>query len=382
MLEKIIKFRKQLHKHPELSGNERETAKFIEEFVRSNHDTCIITELGGQGLAVVYDLPEEGPSVMIRCELDALPIEEVNEFSHKSKKPGISHKCGHDGHMAIVAGLILKIREKAFNKGKIILLFQPAEETGEGAYKVLNDPKFRELAPDYVFALHNIPGFPVNSIISVQNIFSSTVQSLAIYLTGKQSHASEPENGINPAVSIAEIVKRFNDLNQPDIDKPSFTLFTPVYINLGSKDYGISAGKGEIHFTIRTSTEEVMDSLKEKLIEITGEIVEKHGLQLNIDWCDYFPASRNDEECNNLILRASKEHNYELIQQQHPFRFGEDFGWFSKRTKAAMFGLGAGTNSPSLHHSDYDFPDEIIETGINMFSSIIEMILNKEELIR
>lgn len=382
MLEKIIEFRKQLHKYPELSGNEANTAKLIKEFVQANNNTEIITDLGGHGLAVVYEFPEDGPSVMIRCELDALPIEEVNDFSHRSTSKGISHKCGHDGHMAIVAGLLLRIKDGFFKRGKIILLFQPAEETGEGAFKILNDPKFEKLNPDYVFALHNIPGFPVNSIISVQNSFSSTVQSLAIYLTGKQSHASEPENGINPAVSIAEIVKRFNDLNQPDINKPSFTLLTPVYINLGSKDYGISAGKGEIHFTIRTSTDEVMDSLKEKLIEMAGEIVEKHGLQLNIDWCDYFPASRNDEECNNLILRASKEHNYELIQQQHPFRFGEDFGWFSKRTKAAMFGLGAGTNSPSLHHSDYDFPDEIIETGINMFSSIIEMILNKEEIIR
>ncbi|MDX1542793.1 MAG: amidohydrolase [Christiangramia sp.] len=376
MLEKIIEFRKQLHKYPELSGDEANTAKLIKEFVQVNNDTEIISNLGGHGLAVVYELPEDGPSVMIRCELDALPIEEVNDFSHRSTSTGISHKCGHDGHMAIVAGLIFKIKEGLFKKGKIILLFQPAEETGEGAFKILNDPKFEKLNPDYVFALHNIPGFPVNSIISVKNCFSSTVQSLAIYLTGKQSHASEPENGINPAVSIAEIVKRFNDLNQPDINKPSFSLLTPVYINLGSKDYGISAGKGEIHFTIRSSTDEVMDSLKEKLIEMAGEIVEKQGLQLNIDWFDYFPASRNDDECNDLILRASKEFHYKLIEQEHPFRFGEDFGWFSKRTKAAMFGLGAGTNSPSLHHSDYDFPDEIIETGINMFSGILENLMN------
>ncbi len=375
MLEKIIELRKQLHMHPELSGSESKTAKLIKEFVQSNYNTEIITKLGGNGLAVVYELPEDGPSVMIRCELDALPIEEVNEFSHRSAKMGISHKCGHDGHMAIVAGLIIKIKEGSFKKGKIILLFQPAEETGEGAFKVLNDPKFEKLNPDYVFALHNIPGFPVNSIISVQNCFSSTVQSLAIYLTGKQSHASEPENGINPATSIAEIIQQFNDLNQPDIIKPTFALLTPVYINLGSKDYGISAGKGEIHFTIRTSTDDMMQRLKEKLMEIAGNICKEERLQLKTDWFDYFPASMNHEECNDLIIKTASQNNYDLIIKDHPFRFGEDFGWFSKKTKSAMFGLGAGTNSPALHHSDYDFPDEIIETGINMFSGIIENLM-------
>lgn len=378
MIEKVIKFRKQLHKYPELSGNEHETAKLIEEFVRSNHDTRIIPELGGHGLAVVYDLPEDGPSVMIRCELDALPIEEVNEFSHRSKIPGISHKCGHDGHMAIVAGLILKIREKAFNKGKIILLFQPAEETGEGAYKVLNDPKFRELAPDYVFALHNIPGAPLNSIIRIKNRFSSTVQSLAIYLTGKQAHASEPENGINPATSIAEIVKRFDELNEPDMHKPSFALLTPVYMQLGTRDYGIAAGKGEIHFTIRTSTDEGMKALKGKLLTITEEVCDKQGLQVKTDWFDYFPATENDDECNELITKTADQHNYEIIEREFPFRFGEDFGWFSKKSKAAMFGLGAGIDSPALHHADYDFPDEIIETGINMFTGILENLMDRD----
>lgn len=377
MLEKIIALRKQLHKNPELSGTESETARLIKEFVQSNYNTEIITNLGGNGLAIVYDLPEQGPSVMIRCELDALPIEEVNDFSHKSTIKGISHKCGHDGHMAIVAGLILRIKEGNFKKGKIILLFQPAEETGKGAYKVLNDPKFEKLHPDYIFALHNIPGFPVNSIISVPNSFSSTVQSLAIYLTGKQSHASEPKNGINPAGSIAEIVRQFNDLNQPDINKPSFSLLTPVYINLGSKDYGISAGKGEIHFTIRTSTDDAMQRLKEKLFEIADEICKKEKLQFKTDWFDYFPAAINNEECNDLIIKIARKNNYELIIKDHPFRFGEDFGWFSKKTKAAMFGLGAGTNSPALHHSDYDFPDEIIETGISMFSGIIENLMDR-----
>lgn len=377
MLEKIIALRKQLHKHPEISGNETETAKLIKNFVQTNHDTRIITGLGGNGLAVIYDLPEDGPSVMIRCELDALPIEEINSFGHRSIIPGVSHKCGHDGHMAIVAGLILKIKEKGFNKGKIILLFQPAEETGAGALKVLNDPKFSELNPDYIFALHNIPGEPINSIINIRGCFSSTVESLAIYFKGKQSHASEPENGINPAMSMAELVKLISELNDPDIVSSSFAILTQVFMNLGSKDYGISAGKGELHYTLRTSTDESMDRLKARLRALVKDVCNKQGLEFNMDWFDYFPATNNDDECYDLISRAANQTGYELIQREFPFRFGEDFGWFSKKTKAAMFGLGAGIKSPALHHSDYDFPEEIIETGYNMFTNIIEMIMDK-----
>jgi amidohydrolase len=375
MLKKIIELRRQLHKNPELSGDEIETAALIKNFVETNHNTQIIEGLGGNGLAIVYTFSEDGPSVMIRCELDALPIEEINTFEYRSLKSGVSHKCGHDGHMAIVAGLIFKIKEGDFKRGKIILLFQPAEETGKGAYKVLNDPKFKNLDPDYIFALHNIPGVPLNSIIRIKGCFSSTVQSLAIYFTGKQSHASEPENGINPASAIADLVQGFKELNEPDITNDMFALLTPVYMNLGSKNYGISAGKGELHFTLRTKTEKVMEQLKVNIQKLVNQVCEKQQLQYNTEWFDYFPATVNNEECNNMILHAAAKYGYEHIERESPFRFGEDFGWFSKNSKAAMFGLGAGIDSPALHHEDYDFPEELIETGINMFSDIIHQAL-------
>lgn len=376
MLKKIIQLRKQLHQQPDLSGEESGTARIIRDFVESNHNTTIISGLGGNGMAVIYSFAEEGPSVMIRCELDALPITEANDFSHKSEKAGISHKCGHDGHMSIVAGLIFWIKEQDFKKGKIILLFQPAEETGKGAYEVLHDPQFKDLNPDYIFALHNLPGEPLNSIITVKGSFSSTVQSMAIYLTGKQSHASEPEKGINPAAAMAEIVSRAAEMNVTDPGDDSFALLTPVHMKMGSIAYGISPGEGELHYTMRTASEEVMKQLKERLIDIVSRVCKEYKLEFSTDWFDHFPATVNNDECIKMIVRAAKENGTELIQKPHAFKFGEDFGWFSQSGKAAMFGLGAGLNSPALHHADYDFPDEIIETGINMFSRIIRQILD------
>ncbi|TBW29193.1 amidohydrolase [Gramella sp. KN1008] len=376
MLQRITELRKDLHRHPEISGNEINTAGIIINFIKSHTDARIIGGIGGNGIAVIYDFPENGPSVMIRCELDALPIEETNNFKHRSLNEGASHKCGHDGHMAIVAGLIFKIKESLYKKGRIILLFQPAEETGKGAAAVLNDPKFKGLEPDFIFALHNIPGKPINSIINVTGSFSSTVESIAIYLKGKQSHASEPENGINPAIAISQLIKRTQSMNIPDINEKNFALLTPVYVNLGSPDYGISAGNGEFHLTLRTKTEDLMQNLKQEIKADVAQICEDQRLEYHIEYFDYFPATINNEECTRMVEKAARRNGYKLIEKETPFRFGEDFGWFSKKSKACMFGLGAGIDSPALHHADYDFPDEIIETGITIFSDLIDQILN------
>lgn len=375
MNEAIINLRRQLHQNPDLSGQESKTAELIRDFIERHYNTRIITGLGGNGLAVVYEFSGDGPVVMVRCELDALPIEEANAFQHRSAKPGISHKCGHDGHMAIVSGLIFWIKQQSFKRGKIILLFQPAEETGKGAYAVLNDPRFETLKPDYIFALHNLPGEPLNEIITVKGNFSATVQSVAFYLQGKQSHASEPENGINPALAIAEIIAQFSKLIIADVSRADFALLTPVHINMGSKDYGISAGYGELHYTMRTWGVNEMEELKARIQAIVEEVCRKHSLQYATGWFDYFPATVNDDSCVDLIIKAAETNGFTVRNKPHSFKFGEDFGWFSQHHKAAMFGLGSGINMPALHHADYDFPDEILETGIRMFSQIIAQIL-------
>lgn len=377
MLEKIKQLRKELHQNPELSEGEVETAARIKKFVKEHFDTQIIDKIGGTGLAVVYDFPNNGPTVMLRCELDALPIQETNVFDYKSRKNGVSHKCGHDGHMSILAGLIFWIKEKKFQYGKIILLFQPAEELGTGALNVMNDVKFNSLNPDYIFALHNIPGEEIHSIVTVKDNFCATVQSVAIRLTGKESHSAQPEEGINPALCIAEIIQKFDTLNMPDLSSEDFTVFTPIYSKMGKKSYGISAGYGEIHYTLRTWNVKKAESVKAKIDKLLLNFTKKHNLKSSVEWFDFFPTVINNDSCNELIYKTAIDKNFKIIQKPYPFRFGEDFGWFSQKYKTAMFGLGAGINSPALHHADYDFPEEIIETGMDMFKGIIELIINK-----
>jgi amidohydrolase len=378
MLQKIKQLRKELHQNPELSEQEVETAARIRRFVEEHHNTQIIDQLGGTGLAVVYDFPNAGPTVMIRCELDALPIVEANSFDYKSNKDGVSHKCGHDGHMAIVAGLIFWIKEKKFQHGKIILLFQPAEELGTGAFRILKDPEFEKLRPDYIFALHNIPGNELNSIITVKNKFSATVQSIAIQLTGKESHSAQPEKGVNPALCMAELIQTFDALNLLDKTSDDFTIFVPIYSSMGKKSYGISAGFGEIHYTARTWNVEKMEALKVKIDAILLRVTKKYQLTFSTNWFDFFPTVVNDEFCNALIEETARRNKFKVIQNLYPYSFGEDFGWFSQKYKVAMFGLGAGIHVPALHHADYDFPEEIIETGMDMFKGLIESVLRKK----
>jgi len=377
MLSILQSLRHELHRHPELSGEESATAQRIKAFASQYSPTQIISGIGGHGLAIVYEFSSQGPCIMFRCELDALPIEEANAFEHRSAVKGISHKCGHDGHMAIVAGLMGWIEEQTFTKGKIVLLFQPAEETGKGAAAVMDDPQFATIKPDYLFALHNLPGEPLHQVIVVKERFSATVQSLAIHLQGKQSHASEPEKGINPAMAMANITQHFASLINDNVTAESFALLTPVYSRMGAQAYGISAGDGELHYTIRTWSEENMQQLKEKLLMIIADTCTTYSLQFRVDWFDFFPSAVNNTECNEIISKAAAANGYSMKEQAVPFKFGEDFGWYTAEIKSAMFGIGAGIDHPALHHTDYDFPDEIIETGIKMFGSIITQVLQK-----
>lgn len=378
MNSEIIKLRKELHQFPELSDSELNTAKRIKSFINTHHPTKIIEHIGGHGLAAIYEFSKDGPVIAIRCELDALPIQELNQFEYRSTVKGVSHKCGHDGHMAIVSGLIFWIKEQSFKFGTIILLFQPAEETGLGAYKVLEDEKFKALNIDFVFALHNIPNEPIHSIITMDKGFSAEVQSFSIALLGKESHASEPENGINPANGIAQLIAALSSLNISNPLDENFSILTPVHINMGQRSYGISPAKGELHYTIRTWSTKKMTTLKLALETIFKRICNNNQLEFEVKWFEHFPASENNFECNQHILNAAKTNQFTINERTHPFKFGEDFGWFSKKYKTGMFGLGAGYNSSVLHNANYDFPDEIIDTGIQMFKEIISNIIQNQ----
>ncbi len=376
-MQELIDFRQELHRHPELSGHEKNTAKRVADILNQFNPTKLLENIGGYGLVALFEFPRKGPTVLFRCELDALPIQEKNTFAHSSTVQSVAHKCGHDGHMAILCGLAQSIHQNQPESGTLILLFQPAEETGRGAKAMLEDPKFKEVQPDFVFSLHNLPGMPMHQILWTRGQFTPTVHSVAITLKGKSCHASEPENGINPATAIAEIVQGFKALEIPDNTRDDFTLLTPIHITMGQKDYGISAGAGELHYTLRCRSTEQMDRVVKNCYAFLEKTCATYQLSYDTDWFDYFPSVKNDDFCNDCLLTAIKSKELESIESITGCKFGEDFGFFTQQYPGTMFGLGAGLETPALHHDDYDFPDELIATGVGLFRSIYEIVQKK-----
>ena len=375
-MEELIQLRQELHKHPEVSGNESKTAQRILDFLAKYKPNQVITNLGGVGILAIYKGKEDGKSILFRCELDALPIQEINSFDYKSHYEGVSHKCGHDGHMAILCGMAKTLHENPLEKGIVMLLFQPAEEDGNGAKRVLNDSNFNAIIPDFAFALHNLPGFKKHQIIVKENTFTCAVNSMIIKLNGKTSHAGEPENGINPSLAIAEIIQVFNSKINTDVSSKNYCLITPIHINMGEKAYGVSAGYGEVHFTIRSNSNAQMRIIESNLEESVNEIASKFNLKTKIEWTESFQANENNSEAVNFIRKSASNLNLNILEKELPFTFGEDFGIFTQHFKGAMLGLGSGENTPSLHNPDYDFPDEIIQTGIQLFHQITKEILH------
>jgi amidohydrolase len=377
-LHELIRLRRDLHRHPELSGTEKETALRIRKFVSRFHPDRILDNIGGNGLAFIFNGNNNGPAVLLRCELDALPIREMNDFDHKSEIDGVAHLCGHDGHMAIMAGVAEAMSVKKPLNGSVILLFQPAEETGQGGNLVVNDPLFKELNPDWVFALHNIPGYPEGAILLREGPFAAASVGMEVKLYGKTSHAGEPEKGINPARAVAEVITGIMELPDQKHLFREMVLATIVHVNMGSIAYGTSAGYAEIRATLRANLDEDLEKLQGMAEDLASASARRAKLNHTVGFVEYFPSVNNNAEATGIIRGAAMENHLSLIELEAPFRWSEDFSHIINISKGALFGLAAGADTPQLHNPDYDFPDETIQCGVKMFLSIIYKILDSQ----
>ncbi|HMQ05783.1 MAG TPA: amidohydrolase [Saprospiraceae bacterium] len=367
----FIAFRKELHRHPELSGQEYQTSERVQSALKQLHVDTIISPIGKTGVAAIIDSGLKGKTVMFRAELDALPINEDTHCNHESLIKGVSHQCGHDGHMVILLRLASKIVQYRFRKGKVILLFQPAEETGEGAQWVLEDSDFQHVFPDVIYALHNVPGLPMGEIFSKPELFTPWVISVAIRFKGIVAHASEPEKGLNPLFAMIQLNEKVMSLSSADKDKMDFVLITPVHIRLGDKDYGISPDQGELHYTIRSWSSSVLEEIKSKINFWVNEVHSIQNMKCELEWTHPFGAVKNDLSAVQIIRKSTHEAGLTFHELDKPNPWGEDFGLFTQRIRGAMFCIGSGEKCAPLHSGKFDFPDELIETGADLFFHIL-----------
>ncbi|MEO9475567.1 MAG: amidohydrolase [Cyclobacteriaceae bacterium] len=374
ILDAAERLRKYLHKNPELSCQEVETSAHLKALLEKECKPDELLAFKKHGLVAVYKGVTEGKNVLIRGDFDALPIQETNDFEHKSQNQSVSHKCGHDGHASILYGLARVLADERPSEGTAYLLFQPAEENGDGAVGMMEDPLFKKLNPDYAVALHNLPGYDLHEIVFKEGPFTAAANSIVIKLAGKTAHAAEPEMGVNPALAMAQITSEILVLNKPDLDSDDFQIATPIYSTMGEKSYGVSAGYGELHFTLRAWKNDVIQNFEKRCEEIARRIASNHNLEIGIEWTESFFANNNDSTVVKAIQRVANQNGLKVTERNTPFKWGEDFGIFTEKYAGAMFGIGAGVDSPALHNPDYDFPDELIETGIKMFHGLISKL--------
>lgn len=375
----FTEIRHHLHRHPELSGQEKNTAAFIIETLRQTGVTKIHYPIAGHSVLAVVEGKQAGPAILFRCDTDALPIQELAGHDHVSENNGVMHACGHDGHTTILLRFAEMLMQRPPQSGTVLLLFQAAEETGSGARAVLRSKILDKYNISEVFALHNIPGYKTNQIICRKGPFTAAVESVQISLSGKTSHASEPEKGISPAPAVADIIRYFETLNQTDKSRPDYFLSTPIQIKMGADAFGTTAGEATVGYTFRAWYNTLFGQKKEEIEKGVKNTVRKtEGLDVHFNWIEPFASCENNSDAVQRIMSAAEKCKFNYIIKPEPFSWGEDFGLITNEYPGALFGLGAGTNVPSLHNPDYDFPDELIESGAQMFFAIAEESMRRE----
>lgn len=380
-LVELTAFRRELHRFPEISGEEKETAQRVRTYIEQMKPDGIIEGLGGHGLAVIFEGREPGPSLLIRSELDALPIFEKTGLAYSSQSDGKGHLCGHDGHSTILVSLGLGLSRQRPQKGRVILMFQPAEETGAGAAAVLADPRFAEIVPDVSVSLHNLPGLPLGHVSIMQGVVNCASRGIKISLSGKTAHASSPEQGISPMLALSELMPALVKLGVglPKADEPflpgsDFRMVTITHASMGEAAFGISPADAELWATLRTLSDDNMDTLCAQAVELVTDIANKNSLKSSIAYDDIFLHCENSPEATAHIITALKAENIPYTEDFLPMRGSEDFGRFGAVSQSAMFFLGAGQSHANLHNPDYDFPDELIDIGARIFMRIIRNI--------
>lgn len=371
----LTAWRRWLHERPEISGEEQNTAREVIDFIADTGPDRIISGLGGHGVAALYDSGVPGLTLLFRSELDALPITEISDLPHRSQVPGKSHMCGHDGHTTILAAMARQLGRRRPAKGRVVLMFQPAEETGAGAAGVVADPRYEDIVPDYAFSLHNLPGVPFGHVRLKEGVVNCASRGMRIVLTGKTAHSSMPETGTSPMLAVSALMPKLATLGGGHFSSDDFGMATVTHCSMGEAVFGVAPGGAEVWVTLRTRLDERMAALVESAEALARAAAAEHGLGCAIDYHEIFVASLNAPEATAHLRTALDQEGIPHDESDLPMRGSEDFGTFGHRARSAMFFLGAGEKHPALHNPDYDFPDDLIPIGARVFLRTARNIL-------
>ena len=374
LVPQLRQLRRDIHRHPELGFEETRTQALCRAWLEARgYAPRVCAETG-----LVADLRPgaPGPVIALRADLDCLPMHETTEIEHRSVHAGKAHKCGHDGHTAILLGVAeLLARHREVVPGNVRLLFQPAEEgvRGGGARVMVAEGALDGVAE--VYGLHNWPGFPKGQVHVRSGAMLAQVHELTITITGKGGHASQPQLCRDPLVAGAHLVTALQTVVSRGLGYQGGAVVSITQFTAGTT-HNVIAETARMRGTVRSFEAGVTTRVMERLREVIAKTTASFGVKIDLEVDEGYPVTANHPRCAAAVARvAALQLGAEKVSEQFlPMAGGEDFAYLAQAVPGGYFFVGSqrpGEDTPVCHHPDFDFDDELIPTGMGLFLGIV-----------
>ncbi|WP_425129812.1 M20 aminoacylase family protein [Burkholderia vietnamiensis] len=367
--------RRDLHAHPELRFDEHRTADVVaRELAALGY--AVSRGLGGTGVVASLRGTDPRRGIVLRADLDALPIREANDFAHASCTHGVMHACGHDGHTVMLLGAARVLRELPQLAGSVHFVFQPGEEGGAGARKMIDDGLFEQFPTEAVFGMHNWPGLPAGHFGLRTGPIMAAGSRFRITVTGKGAHAAQPHLGIDPVPLACAMVLQCQTIAARHKDPVDPAVISVCMFQAGTTD-NVIPDSAELRGTIRTLSSALQQQLQRDVRLMCEALAGASGARADVEFFQYYPATVNTPAetalCEAVIRDTFGEQR--LRREVPPNMTSEDFGFMLEERPGAYVLIGNaadGDAAPALHHPKYDFNDDIIPAGVRYWVSLAQ----------
>ncbi|MGB9768283.1 MULTISPECIES: M20 family metallopeptidase [Dictyoglomus] len=376
IMPEVINIRRDIHMYPELGFQEFRTSQLIASYLE-NLELEVRKNIAQTGVLGILRGKEEGKTILLRADIDALPLEELNDVPYKSKNKGIMHACGHDGHIAILLGtakILAKYKDQI--KGIVKFAFQPAEELPPGgAEPMIKEGILENPYVDKVYALHLANHLKVGKIAVRKGFFCAQADAFTIKVKGRGGHGSTPDKCIDPIIISTHIVQALQEIPSREIDPHTPFVLSICKIQSGNT-FNVIPEDAEIEGTVRTFDKNLAETISKRIETISKNIAEAFRGKAEIEYQFGYPPGKNDEKEAEFVKKIAEEVvGKENVIEDKPSMGGEDFSYFLEERPGAMFWLGSGNEERGLnhpHHSPYfDFDESAMAIGIEMFVRIV-----------
>ncbi len=366
----MVAWRRDFHSHPELAYKEHRTAKRVADLLRSFGVDEVVEGIGGTGV-VGRIRNGEGPSVGLRADMDALPINEQNTCDHASQNAGVMHACGHDGHTAMLLGAARYLSETRKFQGDVVLVFQPAEEGFAGAKAMLDDGLFDRFPVRNIFGMHNMPGLEQGKVRVAPGPVMAAADNFVVTVQGKGAHGAMPHQSVDPVVAGAAIVQALQSLVSRTSDPKSTLVISVTQFHAGDA-FNVIPDSAELGGTIRYFAPETGAMVRKRFPELCQAVAEGFGATVNVDYREGYPPTINDPESSRFASQVASEITGEAEPTDQMQVMGsEDFSFFLAERPGAYAWIGNG-DSASLHNPGYDFNDDNLPVGASFLARLAE----------